>query len=456
MRLLKLDNDAGDEFSLVEFLGEDLPPYAILSHTWGPSDTEVSHKDLVEGTGKSKIGYEKIRACGMQTAEHNLKYFWVDTCCIDKTSSAELSEAINSMYHWYGKAEVCFAHLQNVPHDISVWDWQPAKIKWFTRGWTLQELLASKIVEFYASDWTYLGTKADLRYSISLVTGIHVSALTSRSVQTFSIAQRMSWASRRSTTRPEDIAYCLLGLFNVNMPLLYGEGARKAFVRLQEEIMKQSDDQSIFAWNQPDRDERLIHGLLADSPGDFALAGSIVPVQDLEVSNPYSMTNAGLRIALPMLLWLYDGPRRSPFRTVVLSCIVEAEPERLLSLRLYHLSDEGEQYGRVSLSRMWFSEPKDLHHGQLRSSQAETIYVRNDLTGHAVKTFEKRITWLAARKDQLCSWFSAWSLQRLEVVEVCVARLAASTGLTRHPGTIIRGLRNLCSRDPCGSKICLA
>lgn len=137
MRLLQIDNDAGDEFSLAEFNGEKTPPYAILSHTWGPEGTEVTFQDLVQGTGKSAIGeagMEKIRACGRQTARHKLKHFWVDTCCIDKTSSAELSEAINSMYRWYKEAQICFAHLEDGSPDLPVSKWKQASIRWFVRA----------------------------------------------------------------------------------------------------------------------------------------------------------------------------------------------------------------------------------------------------------------------------------------------------------------------------------
>ncbi|KAF3005632.1 hypothetical protein E8E13_003065 [Curvularia kusanoi] len=300
MRLLQIDNEAGDAFSLVEFIGDDVPPYAILSHTWSQTGGEVSYRDFVEGTGVSKMGYDKIRACGVHTAKKGLRYFWVDTCCIDKTSSAELSEAINSMFRWYQKAAICFAYLDDVPPGLSISEWQAANIRWFSRGWTLQELVAPSEVEFYASDWTFVGTKSEDCSSLSKITKIHMRALRGWDLEQFSIAQRMSWASSRKTTRSEDVAYCLLGLFDVNMPLLYGEGGTKAFVRLQEKIMRGSDDQSLFAWNRRDTQAHHVHGLLAQSPVYFESAGNIVALERSKISVPYSVTNSGLRISLMM------------------------------------------------------------------------------------------------------------------------------------------------------------
>jgi hypothetical protein len=240
-------------------------------------------------------------------------------CCIDKTSSAELSEAINSMYHWYRKADVCFAYLEDVPSAGTEFPLSSmANSRWFSRGWTLQELVAPQIIEFYASDWKFLGTKEDSCDRLSSITGIHAEALRNQPVESFSIAQKMSWASRRTTTRPEDIAYSLLGLFNVSMPVLYGEGAKKAFARLQEEIMKDSDDQSLFAWTQSSVEPTTLRGLLADSPADFAFSGTIVPIRGGK-SNSFSTMNAAVRITMPMTLsWrniLSPEDPRIPFRT---------------------------------------------------------------------------------------------------------------------------------------------
>jgi hypothetical protein len=182
----------------------------------------------------------------------------------------------------------------------------------------LQELVAPQIIEFYASDWKFLGTKEDSCDRLSSITGIHAEALRNQPVESFSIAQKMSWASRRTTTRPEDIAYSLLGLFNVSMPVLYGEGVKKAFARLQEEIMKDSDDQSLFAWTQSSVEPTTLRGLLADSPAGFAFSGTIVPIRGGK-SNSFSTMNAAVRITMPMTLSrrniLSPEDPRIPFRT---------------------------------------------------------------------------------------------------------------------------------------------
>lgn len=373
MRLLRLDNDAGDEFSLVEFIGENAPPYSILSHTWGQNGSEVTYRDFVDGTGKNKAGYDKIRSCGIQTAKKGLQYFWVDTCCIDKTSSAELSEAINSMFRWYREAEICFAYLEDVPSELLISKWSTANIRWFSRGWTLQELLAPLWVEFYATDWTFVGTRSDHCGVLSQITGIHEHALLYQNLEGFSIAQRMSWASSRTTTRPEDLAYCLLGLFDVNMPLLYGEGGKRAFLRLQEEIMRGSDDHTIFAWTQRHVKPQKMHGLLADLPADFALAANIVPRGDLQVSNPYSVTNSGLQITLPIT----RGGRRDFFRldpkgyVAFLDCVDEKHCDKWVTLRLMRLSPQSDQYTRYHLHEIEHRETREKV-----ESASKRIFVR--------------------------------------------------------------------------------
>jgi ankyrin repeat protein len=265
MRLLQISGS--DELSLVERMPDDLPPYAILSHTWGPSNEEVTYQDLISSTGKEKAGYRKLILCGRQAAQDGFQYFWVDTCCIDKTSSAELSEAINSMYSWYQVADVCYAYLADVTTASNF-----LTSRWFTRGWTLQELLAPEKTVFFSAEWNVIGTRVELQEQISERTRIPVTMLSQqKSLETFSVAQRMSWAAERKTTRIEDMAYCLLGIFDINMPLIYGEG-ENAFIRLQEEILKISDDHSIFAWQSTD--DR--GGCLATSPAAFRMSSDIV------------------------------------------------------------------------------------------------------------------------------------------------------------------------------------
>ncbi|KAK7191113.1 HET and Ankyrin domain-containing protein [Paraphaeosphaeria sporulosa] len=241
MRLLQLQSD--DDFSLIERIGNDIPPYAILSHTWGADEEEVTFKDLVEGTGKRKAGYRKLAFCGRQAKTDGLQYFWVDTCCIDKSSSAELSEAINSMFRWYYSAAKCYVYLSDVSTSGSARDQKSLKkiCKWFTRGWTLQELLAPRVVEFFSAGGVKLGEKRGMTQMIREITGIDICVLQGKSLHHISVEDRMSWAEKRQTKREEDAAYSLLGIFNVHMPLIYGEGKDKAFVRLKKEIQELLD-----------------------------------------------------------------------------------------------------------------------------------------------------------------------------------------------------------------------
>jgi hypothetical protein len=236
--------------------------YAILSHVWRTE--EPSFQDIqalrekaisLGGTPRQYAG-RKVQACCILAERHGYRWVWIDTCCIDKTSSAELSEAINSMFQWYAKADVCYAYLDDVsPGEAS----HPARPRigqgffssqWFTRGWTLQELIAPAVVLFVSDNWSILGTKTSLVGHIQTITGIDADVLLHRTeLNNISIARRFSWAAHRKTTRVEDEAYCLMGLFGVNMSTIYGEG-RAAFYRLQEEVMKQSADQTIFAWGR--------------------------------------------------------------------------------------------------------------------------------------------------------------------------------------------------------------
>lgn len=248
MRLLKLE--VNGEFSLTDDI-DDAPPYAILSHTWGADTEEVTFKDLDEGTGKEKAGYAKIRFCGKQADNDGLKYFWVDTCCINKPNHTELAEAITSMFRWYRNAAKCYVYLSDVSigehiDNQSQWTWESAfrNCRWFTRGWTLQELLAPASVEFFSREGKLLGDKKSLERQIHEVTGIPVEALRGNPLSNFSVVERMSWAAKRDTKRKEDKAYSLLGIFNVYIPFMYGEGDN-AFSRLEEEIEKISKRKSL-------------------------------------------------------------------------------------------------------------------------------------------------------------------------------------------------------------------
>jgi len=309
MRLINVRTQA-----IEEFFGTNVPPYAILSHTWGVE--EVTFQDWHDlSIASSKKGFAKIQGACKRATKDNLDYIWVDTNCIDKTSSAELSEAINSMFAWYRDASVCYAYLADAPdpapkvstdHELAAkakthfW-----KSKWFTRGWTLQELLAPQNVIFFSTSWVQLGTKEDFHAVLTSTTGIECGYLTgSVAIWQASLAERMSWMSKRVTTRVEDMAYCMLGLFEINMPLLYGEGSR-AFLRLQEEILKATDDQSIFCWEW-DRTQVADDwaNILAPCPAVFKRTSSFFyPTASGDHSEivPYSITNVGLSVTLPVI-----------------------------------------------------------------------------------------------------------------------------------------------------------
>jgi hypothetical protein len=264
MRLVRTDT-----LKFEEFHGKP-PRYVILSHTWGHEDEEVSFMDMCGNKAASKrSGYSKILGLCKLARETDCEYFWIDTCCIGKSSSAELNESINSMFQWYKNAEACYVYLSDVSIDGPQYADQWRSSRWFTRGWTLQELLAPLTVRFYDCQWRYCGEKKSsrLRRLIAEITSIDEEVLLdSELIFPSAVARKMSWAARRQTTRVEDTAYCLLGLFGVNMPLLYGEG-RRAFIRLQEEILRRSADMSLFAWTTPSKEN--YRGILARSPSEF-------------------------------------------------------------------------------------------------------------------------------------------------------------------------------------------
>ncbi|KAH7418533.1 heterokaryon incompatibility protein-domain-containing protein, partial [Cadophora sp. MPI-SDFR-AT-0126] len=273
-----------------------LPRYGILSHTWGAHEVTLQEFELLD---KGNPSLSKIRRCSEQALKHGYAYIWVDTCCIDKTSSAELSEAINSMFRWYNQSEICYAYLVDVKGGANTKEF--GQSRWFTRGWTLQELLAPRRVQFYNTSWDFIGDSGRLSTIIASVAGIRSSYLQNsfQVIRQASIAERMSWACKRETTRIEDIAYCLMGIFEVNMPMLYGEGDR-AFVRLQEEIIKDSSDQTIFVWGFGlPLNRSCTDGIFAESPADFAECGMITPIPSTDLTH-HTMTNLGLQITLPL------------------------------------------------------------------------------------------------------------------------------------------------------------
>jgi hypothetical protein len=281
MRLLLRSNSG--KFSLTkDLVGDDIiPPYAILSHTWGVDTEEVTFEDLTNGTGKDKPGYEKIRFCGEQARQDDLQYFWVDTCCINKANYTELSQAINSMFRWYRNATRCYVYLSDVSspafdtnEELSPRPWELVfrKSRWFERGWTLQELLAPCSVEFFSQEYKRLGDKRSLKQQIHDITGIADSALRGAPLSQFSVDERLSWIKHRQTKLEEDKAYSLLGIFDVYMPLIYGEGGENAFKRLRASVQMVKEDQECIQHlrlTDPRDDKKRIEenkgGLLEDS-----------------------------------------------------------------------------------------------------------------------------------------------------------------------------------------------
>ncbi|KAK0715059.1 heterokaryon incompatibility protein-domain-containing protein [Lasiosphaeris hirsuta] len=287
MRLLHTTNH-----TLHSFVGppDNAPKYAILSHTWG--DEELLFEDMATPEKRSVAalskpeGFAKMwSSCAMAKVK-GFEYIWIDTCCIDKSSSAELSEAINSMFKWYALSELCLAYISDYGGDEAAAREAPSSrydasylnppgsftgSRWFTRGWTLQELIAPMTVAFCNRNWEYIGDRSSLAEAytraVSGEPAVNLIRL-KEDLTAVSIAARMSWASDRVTTRDEDIAYCLLGIFNVNMPLLYGEGD-KAFLRLQEEIIKNPFDQSILVCSSYSRPEGRWAMILAPHPSCF-------------------------------------------------------------------------------------------------------------------------------------------------------------------------------------------
>ncbi|KAI8954429.1 heterokaryon incompatibility protein-domain-containing protein [Xylaria longipes] len=249
MRFLQLTPNG--DLSLTRDLTNNLPEYAILSHTWGDDEDEVLFDDIINHSAKDKAGYRKIKFCMEQATLDQLQFVWVDTCCIKKSDSTELAMAINSMFRWYKNASRCYVYLGDVlangeepDPDMSEGLRQAIReSRWFTRGWTLQELIAPRSVEFYSSDGGFLGDKESLEQMLWEITRIPARALRGCDLSEFTIAERMSWASTRETKLEEDKIYSLLGIFDIHLPLIYGEGQHYAQERLRFEIQRRTTRQ---------------------------------------------------------------------------------------------------------------------------------------------------------------------------------------------------------------------
>ncbi|KAM7216453.1 Heterokaryon incompatibility protein (HET) domain containing protein [Rhypophila decipiens] len=341
-------------FQLVE-VAEAKEPYAILSHRWETDERR-----------EKQAGFQKIEHACKQALEDGIGFVWVDTCCIDKASSAELSEAINSMFNRYQRAIVCYSYLS----DAEDFDSTFYESKWFGRGWTLQELLAPAKVQFFSRNWTTLGEKSDLAPVLSNITGIDSLILRGETpLQQVSVAKRMSWASRRETTRPEDTAYCLMGIFDVNMPMLYGEGS-KAFIRLQEEILRDSEDQSLFAWTASEESAKQApyRGLFALSPAEFASSFDVDSFPRLSAfQTPMTPINRGIPFTTePIYLASHTFPIKFDRRLRMgLNCHRwHGDESQIIGIEL--ISRGGDQYLRACPDRLFESRT---------SGSTVTVYV---------------------------------------------------------------------------------
>ncbi|KAI0449389.1 heterokaryon incompatibility protein-domain-containing protein [Xylaria acuta] len=339
---MRLIEACSTSYTIREFVGS-VPKYAILSHTWGEDEVTLQDMQSSLDLARKKRGFWKIERCCEIARRQGIHYAWVDTCCIDKTNNAELSEAINSMYRWYQDAEVCYAYLSDVwssdvPSPITSFGGDddvdfvhPSPFyqsRWFSRGWTLQELVAPKSVEFYTNHWHLIGTRKTLQSQIAYITRIRSEVLyagfSSARLSGYSVAERMSWAATRTTTRIEDRAYSLLGIFNVNIPLIYGEGS-KAFHRLQEEIIKWQEDYTILAWGNNGTSKTIPDDIqceaLSSSPSAFNRDYSFLsdnfqwnwesivasPNGDEEMIPPMSMTSRGLSVSMRLTYHNFGG-----------------------------------------------------------------------------------------------------------------------------------------------------
>jgi Heterokaryon incompatibility protein (HET) len=352
---------------LKEFTKLEVPKYAILSHTWGLDEVTFQEFQHPKPTTRTKSGYQKILKCCEIARKAELLWAWVDTCSIDKTNSAELSEAINSMFKWYRNSSICFAFMSDVD---SVEDRQLLlsnfeHSRWFTRGWTLQELIAPFEIVFLDNHWMPFGSKAGqltaaghfpaLRDIISSVTRIDSKLLEqppycnlTAFLGSYSVAEKLSWAAWRVTTRIEDRAYSLLGLFDINMPLLYGEGS-KAFIRFQEEIIKEVDDESVFAWVPSNgrwaesawgwQEDQGYRGILAESPDDFRNSAGIVPFRLQKTSAPATITSRGINIHTQVY-----GHHRHLF--AILQCRRKNQTSSVLAIGIRPVSSDGSFYAR--------------------------------------------------------------------------------------------------------------
>lgn len=347
------------------FHGSKIPPYVILSHRWEDADEEVELKDFELGNASNKQGYVKVQNLCRIAREYGVEWVWLDTCNIDKANSTELNEAINSMYKWYANSEFCVAYL---------FDYDSHKHKsigvstWFNRCWTLQELISPRTVRFYDGLWHFCGTKAKVCKKLAEITGIDTDTLRGADPRRCSIAQRMSWAAGRQATRIEDEAYSLLGLFDLSLPMLYGDG-EKAFMTLQERIIQYSDDPTILAWDSEFSDDpEACHGLLAKSPSAFRGCRNTKLIDERKRVSKLTYNFTGVELET------LTTPHGMNTYICVLDCTSSAEPGERDAILVERLEDE-DQYARVrrGVTTIMTVSEEDLSHW---SFEDRTLKVR--------------------------------------------------------------------------------
>jgi heterokaryon incompatibility protein (HET) len=233
------------------------PRYAILSHRWIDEqeiclqdwEVYVANQDPLSSQIKCKSGFIKIQNACIQAQKRGFEWLWADTVCIDKRDNSEVTKSVNLMFSWYQSASVCFAYMHEVSNNNQRLKWTEDNAvvrktpEWFTRGWTLQELLAPKKLLLSDQDWNCIGDRENCAQVITKFTGIPLSALCGKDIQSYSYADRLAWAKGRQTTEPEDRVYSLLGLLGVSLPAVgYGIGLKAALWQLESAIEKQRAD----------------------------------------------------------------------------------------------------------------------------------------------------------------------------------------------------------------------
>jgi hypothetical protein len=385
------------------FREPNIPRYTILSHTWAVegevtyADVSAHHKHHGERDLHRHPGYLKLRRFCEVARDHGFVWCWLDGVCIDRSSCAEVSEAIACEWEWFRNAALCIVHLSDVPTPMSLDQNGPNAIthvpRWFARGWTLPELIAPANVQFYGASWQHLGSKYLLRATICALTGIDEHSLFAADLASVSVARRMAWAAGRTTARGEDAAYSLLGLFDVQIAVRYGEGGRRAFVRVQEEILRETEDHSLFAWRAPASREPAGEwiGVLAESPANFAprrsgaaaaaVAAAVAASEELPpgslpppyfVGEPHEVTNRGIKVHLPLL-----RDRGGGGVTAILNCRSPSNPDCYIGLPLVPMDEDPDQssVGYRRYAREGASDLADVSARQRLNATPETIYL---------------------------------------------------------------------------------